>query len=80
MRAGRTFTTSGPLIGLSVEGQAPGAEIELPAGGGTLAVEAWVQSVQPFDELQMVVNGQSRRAPGWPAPARQETRLHAQFA
>lgn len=58
VRAGRTFTTSGPLIGLLVEGCAPGDEIRLPAGGGTLEVEAWVQSVQPFHELQIVVNGQ----------------------
>ena len=58
VRAGHTFTTSGPLIGLLVEGRAPGDEMRLPAGGGTLGVEAWVQSVQPFHELQIVVNGQ----------------------
>ena len=58
VRAGRTFTTSGPLIGLTVEGQPPGGEIALPAGGGTVAVESWVQSVQPFDEIQIVANGQ----------------------
>lgn len=64
VRAGRTFTTSGPLIGLAVEGRAPGDEIRLPSGGGTLEAEAWVQSVQPFHELQIVVNGQivSRQA------------------
>ncbi len=58
VRAGRTFTTSGPLIGMLVEGCAPGDEMRLPASGGTLEVEAWVQSVQPFHELQVVVNGQ----------------------
>jgi hypothetical protein len=58
VRAGRTFTTSGPLIGLAVEGRAPGGEIRLPSGGGTLEAEAWAQSVQPFHELQIVVNGQ----------------------
>jgi hypothetical protein len=58
VRAGHTFTTSGPLIGMLVEGRAPGDEIRLPAGGGTLGVEVWVQSVQPFHELQIVVNGQ----------------------
>jgi hypothetical protein len=57
VRAGRTFTTSGPLIGLSVEGHAPGDEITLPAGGGTIEVEAWADSVQPIHELQLVVNG-----------------------
>jgi hypothetical protein len=58
VRDGRTFTTSGPLIGLMVEGRAPGDEIGLPPGGGTLEVETSVQSVQPFHELQIVVNGQ----------------------
>ncbi|HUW10812.1 MAG TPA: CehA/McbA family metallohydrolase, partial [Anaerolineae bacterium] len=58
VRAGRTFTTSGPLITLKVEGQAPGHEIRMPAGGGTLEAEAVVHSVQPFHELQIVVNGQ----------------------
>jgi len=57
VRAGRTFTTSGPLIGLLVDGRPPGDEILLPAGGGTLEVEAWAQSVLPFHELQVVVNG-----------------------
>jgi hypothetical protein len=58
VRAGRTFTTSGPLIGLQVEGKAPGQEIRLPAGGGTLEAAAFVESVQPFHELQVLVNGQ----------------------
>lgn len=57
VRAGHTFTTSGPLIGLMVEECAPGDEIRLPSGGGTLEVEAWVESAQPFHELQIVVNG-----------------------
>jgi hypothetical protein len=58
VRAGRTFTTSGPLIRLIVEGCAPGDEIRLPGSGGTLEAEASVQSVQPFHELQLVLNGQ----------------------
>jgi len=52
------FATSGPLIGLLVEGRPPGDEILLLAGGGTLEVEAWAQSVLSFHELQLVVNGQ----------------------
>ncbi|MGQ9555413.1 MAG: CehA/McbA family metallohydrolase [Anaerolineae bacterium] len=57
VRAGRTFTSSGPIIGLSVEGKAPGDEIRLRSGGGTLAVEAWAESVLPFHALQIVANG-----------------------
>jgi hypothetical protein len=58
VRAGRTFTTSGPLIGLRLEGKAPGDELCLPEGGGTLEAQAWAESVLPFHELQIVVNGQ----------------------
>jgi hypothetical protein len=57
VRSGRSFTTSGPLIGLLVDGQTPGDEIALPAGGGTLTVECWAESVQPFHELQIIANG-----------------------
>jgi hypothetical protein len=77
VRAGRTFTPSGLPIGLSVERRVPGDEIVLPTAG-TLHAEAWVQSVQPFDELQVIVNGQiAARQPA--APAGQETRLAAPF-
>jgi hypothetical protein len=76
VRAGRTFTTSGPLIGLLVEGHPPGDEIPLPTGGGTLEMEAWGLSVQPIHELQIVVNGQvvAREAA---EEGVLETRLHA---
>ena len=55
VRAGRTFTTTGPLVDLTVEGHAPGDEIQLPAGGGTLHVEARAESVVPFQRLEIVV-------------------------
>ncbi|MDE2930433.1 MAG: CehA/McbA family metallohydrolase [Chloroflexota bacterium] len=57
VRGGRTFTTSGPLIDVRVEGKHPGDELKLPSGGGTLTVEAWAESVLPFHELQLVCNG-----------------------
>ena len=34
VRAGRTFTTTGPLVDLAVEGKGPGEALPLPAGGG----------------------------------------------
>ena len=58
VRAGRTFTSSGPLLSLSVEGHPIGDEIRLPKGGGTLEVEASAVSTQPFHKLEIVVNGQ----------------------
>ena len=45
VRAGRTYTTSGPLVRFSVEGRQPGDELKLPAGGGVVHVEAEVASL-----------------------------------
>ncbi len=58
VRAGRTFTTSGPLISLTVEGHGLGEEIKLPAGGGTLEVAAEATCLWPLHLLELVVNGQ----------------------
>ena len=57
VRAGRTFTTSGPVLDLKVAGYSPGDEIRLPTGGGTLGVEVYAQSILPFHQLEIVVNG-----------------------
>jgi hypothetical protein len=57
VKAGRTFTTSGPLIGLTVEGNEMGEEIQLPVGGGTLDVEAWAVCAQPMHGLELINNG-----------------------
>ena len=58
VRGGRTFTTTGPLVDITVEGRVPGDEIQLPAGGGTLHVEAVAESVVAFDGLEVVINGE----------------------
>lgn len=59
VRAGRTYTTSGPLVRFSVEGRQPGDELQLPAGGGTVHVEAEVTSLTgPVNRLEVVLNGQ----------------------
>lgn len=58
VRAGHTFTTTGPLVDIRVEGRRPGDECRLPAGGGTLHVEARADSVVPFHALEVVVNGE----------------------
>jgi hypothetical protein len=57
VRAGRTYTTSGPLMDLQVEGRGMGEEIRLPSGGGTLEVRATAQSAWPLHLLEVVVNG-----------------------
>ncbi len=57
VRAGRTYTTSGPLLTFSVEDQNPGGEIAMPAGGGTVHVAASALSTSPLDTLEVVYNG-----------------------
>jgi len=60
IRAGRTFTTSGPLIGLTADGREVGDEIRMPAGGGTLEVETWAVCAQPIHGLEIIYNGQKK--------------------
>lgn len=58
VRAGRTFTTSGPLMELTVDGHAIGEEIQMPSGGGTVEVWAKASCIWPIHRLEVVVNGQ----------------------
>ncbi len=57
VRQGRTFSTSGPLIRLEVEGMSPGSEIRLTGGKGTVEVRAAAQCAWPMTRLEVVMNG-----------------------
>ncbi len=58
VRAGRTYTTSGPLMDFTVDGHAPGDEISLGAGGGSVHVSANATSLTgPIHKLEIVFNG-----------------------
>ncbi|MDA1280593.1 MAG: CehA/McbA family metallohydrolase [Chloroflexi bacterium] len=57
VRAGRTYTTSGPLLDFSVEGLRPGDELALPESGGILHVEATATCAMPINKLEIVFNG-----------------------
>jgi hypothetical protein len=57
VRAGRTFSTTGPLIDIKVDGHSVGETIELAAGGGTLEVQAHAESVWPLGRIEIVHNG-----------------------
>ena len=58
LKAGNTFVTVGPLAELTVEGAAPGAIVELPAGGGSVAVEWRVESVSvPIAAVEVICGG-----------------------
>ncbi len=57
LRAGHTLATNGPLLGLTVEGQPPGAEITLRPGQSTLHYKGFFRSIVPIDHVELVVNG-----------------------
>jgi hypothetical protein len=58
VRAGNTFVTVGPLTSLHVEGVSPGGRVELPPGGGSVAVEWKIESVAlPIERVEIVVGG-----------------------
>jgi hypothetical protein len=57
VRAGRTFATKGSLLMLIVNGQDPGAVINLDSPDQTVHVQAGVRRPFPPDRLELVVNG-----------------------
>jgi hypothetical protein len=58
IRQGNTFVTVGPLVALTVEGVAPGGQVRLPVGGGTVQVEWLVESLRvPIEAVEIVVGG-----------------------
>ena len=57
IRRGRTFVTNGPLLAFEVNGEIPGGEIHLPAGGGAVEVSGRFDSIVPVDRLELYLNG-----------------------
>jgi hypothetical protein len=57
VRKGNTFVTSGPLLLFKVDGHVPGEEIALGSGGGTVDVQADIQSFVPFHKVEVIFNG-----------------------
>ena len=57
VRSGRTFSTTGPLIDMTVEGRAIGETIGLPSSGGMIEAEARAESVWPMGMIEIVHNG-----------------------
>jgi Tol biopolymer transport system component len=61
LKAGRTFATNGPLLGLEVDGKHPGAVISRSAGG-KLHYRVALRSPVPVDHLELVQNGKVVKA------------------
>jgi len=57
VRAGRTFTTTGPLLDFRADGRMPGDEIQLSSNGGSIEVRIEATSYVPFHRLEIVFNG-----------------------
>ncbi len=58
VKAGRTFVTTGPLVGLTVNGRGPGDDVRLDAGGDSVEVAGWVRSITPLQRVVLVANGE----------------------
>jgi putative membrane-bound dehydrogenase-like protein len=70
---GRSFTTTGPLLVLQVDGQQPGGTI-LKTGSGPHSVRVRVRAtseVAPLQIVQLIVNGSIVREQGIPSDASQ---------
>ena len=57
VRAGRVFSTNGPLLDLTVDGRSIGDTIKMPATGGTVEIQAWAECFHPLQYLEVVCNG-----------------------
>jgi TolB protein len=58
LRKGHAFVSTGPLVELTIDGQIPGSEVMVPAGGGEVTVAAHVQSITPLENVFLVWNGE----------------------
>ncbi len=61
IKAGHGFATNGPLLGLLVDGKAPGETVKLPPAGGTVTVESALRSIVPIADWEIIFNGEVLR-------------------
>jgi hypothetical protein len=57
VRTGNTFMTTGPLLLFEADGRAPGSEIRLGQGGGSVEILAQARSVTPIHRVDIIWNG-----------------------
>jgi len=57
IKNGHGFVTNGPLLGLLVNGKAPGETLALPPAGGTMTVDTALRSIVPIADWEIVFNG-----------------------
>ncbi|MBI2190352.1 MAG: CehA/McbA family metallohydrolase [Planctomycetes bacterium] len=57
VRSGRTFLSGGPILDFTVNGVRIGDTLQLPKGGGSVEIEAGVESIFPVHTLEIVQQG-----------------------
>jgi hypothetical protein len=57
IRKGRTFASNYPLLEFTVDGKEAGETISLAPGKVKLAVKAHAQSLEPYEQLEIIHNG-----------------------
>jgi hypothetical protein len=66
LKAGRTFITNGPALFLSVDGESPGAEVEVESTKPLHASLNWL-SHYPVNNVEVLLNGRVAAAEHFPA-------------
>jgi hypothetical protein len=57
LKEGRSFVTTGPMMFVEVNGQAPGSDLKLPASTKEIQVTATIEGRGPLDRIEIVLNG-----------------------
>lgn len=57
LKAGRTIATNGPILGLQINDQLPGSEINLTGKTKKVSYSGFLRSIVPIDHLEIVQNG-----------------------
>lgn len=58
LREGKAFVSTGPLVEMTVNGEMPGATVELPARGSEVEIAVVVRSITPLSRVFIVHNGE----------------------
>ena len=61
LKRGRTFATNGPLLKFSLGDQPIGGEVQLAAGTHQVRFKAWLRSIVPVDQLEIICDGKLAR-------------------
>ena len=58
LKSGHAFVSGGPLLEFTVNGKMPGESIKLSENGGTVRIDAKIQSITPLEKVLLVSNGE----------------------